>query len=161
MTERVDCSWISEHLTAYEDGECVSSDKAVVEEHLRLCAVCRGQAQELRQSWMLFQQVNAADRLPAKLEDNPYQRHARLSWIFAWRWAAPALAFAGAVLVLGLKFIPQRHLLPVSKATLPADAAAFLKGDRIADEISKARTLDPTQYLLALGRMEEMKGGSR
>jgi anti-sigma factor RsiW len=123
---RMDCNQVRRLLNAYVDGELDLVNSLEIEAHLRGCASCSRQYQELAALHAATSNPALVFAAPAGLEKRIHTSlqkaypMPRPRFPLAWPWLAPAVGLAAILLILGIFF--GRSLFTPSQQVLLAQA---------------------------------------
>ena len=119
------CQKISKKLSAYQDGEVTTTEKAAIENHLSTCEICRRKHEALLQTYRILSNLPEIEPAPG-LYRQIVNRAARVQEPF---W----------VQILGSAF----RFLPASTAMIILAAAGLLVGTIMGDFLT-ARQFHPS-----------------
>jgi anti-sigma factor RsiW len=101
------CAKMESRILAYVDGRLKDSERAEMEKHLAVCAVCRVRANEFRSVNELLGELPMVEpspefdvRIRARVSAEPVKQ----SW-WAWLQLSPRVAFAASVLLLAMVWV--------------------------------------------------------
>src|SRR5439155_4894667 len=104
------CSRMENKILGYVDVRLKESERLEMEKHLSTCAACRVRVNEFRAVNVLLDELPMIEpsaafdiRMQARVAAEP----AKQSW-WAWFMPAPRVAFAAAVLILGIVWLGSR-----------------------------------------------------
>src|SRR5437879_8995802 len=105
------CGRMEKKIMGYVDGRLKEGERLEMDEHLSTCAVCQLRVNEFRAVNVLLDELPMIEpsaafdiRMQARVAAEP----AKQSW-WAWFMPSPRVAFAAAMLVLGIVWLGSRN----------------------------------------------------
>jgi len=125
------CTKMESRILAYVDRRLKNSERAEVEKHLAVCAVCRVRANEFRSVNELLGELPMVEpseafdvRVRARVSAEPVKQN----W-WAWMRPSPRIAFAASMLLLAMLWVGYRSQTSTAPLISPEEADASMMQD--------------------------------